>query len=131
MIVIDVDHDRHARTFKANDGKTYRWVLLRKEFSLGVQFLEVSCRIVRVRFSFQKVADVTHHGQLETDEVPPKIVARFHKEDPKRKINGHLEIYGQGEKIMDDILVTFVYCEKFRRERTGEAAHGPGAPYVL
>jgi hypothetical protein len=57
-------------------------------------------------------------------------VACFHKADDK-KMSARLEIFPLGDDIVDDIIVTYIFVEKLRQERTGEAGHGPGAPYVI
>jgi hypothetical protein len=68
--------------------------------------------------------------KLETNDEASLPVACFHKANDK-KSSARLEIFDLGKDIVDDILVTYVFAEKLREERTGEAAHGPGAPYEI
>jgi len=96
------------RSFTAIDGRSYRWILMKDKWSLGVPFLE-----------------------LETNDEASTPIASFHKADDKNKKNARLEIFPPGEDIVDDIIVTYVFVEKVRQERTGEAGHGPGAPYMI
>ena len=60
-------------------------------------------------------------------------MACFHKADDK-KMSAWLEIFPLREDIIDDIIVTYIFVEileKLCQERTGEAGHGPGAPYMI
>ena len=74
-------------------------------------------------FTQQRTLGTEQTWQLTLNDERKIAVARFHRRSYSLVGKGHkayLEIYPQGEAIVDEILTTFVYVETRRKQENGE-----------
>ncbi|KAK7436905.1 hypothetical protein VKT23_018925 [Stygiomarasmius scandens] len=91
-------YGRH-RVFKGSDGADYKWIL------------------------------GTFTPELIKDDSSKTPIAKFHRRDlgilsKSKKSPAYLEIYAEGEHIVDEIFSTFVYIERLRKKKE-RAARAP------
>lgn len=100
------------------DGKEYRWTL--------------GARVPSVRL-FHSLATLlmTAIYQLASNDKSATPVANFHRASrgilgPKQ--HAYLEIHPEGEGMVEEIVISFVYAEKLRRdkERAAKRSNGGG-----
>ncbi|KAF7419643.1 hypothetical protein PC9H_002234 [Pleurotus ostreatus] len=103
-------YGRH-RAFTAPDGREYVW-------KMGMWASEV-CPAVNVTAG--EINYALFQLYLNDDSIPKKpLIAKYHRPTfnpigPNKP--GYLEISPEGEPILDDIVVTFVIVETYRKER--------------
>ncbi|KAF7441329.1 hypothetical protein PC9H_001678 [Pleurotus ostreatus] len=89
------------RVFTSFDGQEYRW---------------------RMNATYALLTLQDHHRTQ---------IARYEPEEPQligKSKKATLEIYPEGEHMVDTIIVSFVYMEKLRKERDRDARAGVGDP---
>ncbi|KAJ8474957.1 hypothetical protein ONZ45_g3782 [Pleurotus djamor] len=89
------------RVFTGSDGQEYRW---------------------RIHAS---------HAELTRQDRTRTPIARYEPEEVQiigKSKKATLEIYPEGEHMVDTIIVSFVYIEKLRKERDRDARAGVGDP---
>lgn len=65
--------------------------------------------------------------KLVTADDHKKVIAEFHAAHHLiHKQKAHLEVRPEGMKMLDLIVLTFIYVERKRRQREGAANRQPG-----
>ncbi|KAF5348386.1 hypothetical protein D9758_010919 [Tetrapyrgos nigripes] len=127
------------RSFTGRDGKRYRWIMgfYAPEVSRLRFFLlsspSFASSIINTAISRPVFAPSLNNitqpfiPQLTAAENPNEVVARFHR----RKLAlwntppGYLEILPAGQHLTDEILVTFLFIERLRRDKEKQATRRP------
>jgi len=91
------------RVFTGPDGREYKWLL-------NAAGPEVNCIIyVVLLLSLRRY-------QLRLNNGSKTVVARYHSDTFRKSRGAYLDISPAGERIVDMILVTFIYIERLRKD---------------
>ena len=101
-------------TFTGPDGVQYRWAL----GAMGMNYPKVSWPTI----SSISSGALTHSVKLVTADEKKTAIAKFHRAHYfTKKQKARLEVQPAGMKMLDYIVLTFVFAEYKRKERERRA----------